>query len=76
MTNAINLFWYIFQKFNDLIFNQFQIQQNVTVGWIIIAAMIFGILITNILNIPNNIRFNKQYNGHLISSKKGTNTHG
>lgn len=76
MTQAINLFWYIFGKFNDLIFNQFAISTNVTVGWIIIAAMIFGILITNILNIPNNIRFNKQYRGEPIKSRKGTNTHG
>lgn len=59
MENAINLFNYIFQKFINMIFNDFEIQSGVTIGWVIITIILFGMLINNILNIPNNVRFNK-----------------
>lgn len=76
MENAINLFNYIFQKFIHMIFNDFEIQSGVTIGWIIITVILFGMLINNILNIPNNVRFNKKYNGRPVKTQKGTNVNG
>lgn len=76
MENAINLFNYIFQKFINMIFNDFEIQSGVTIGWVIITIILFGILINNILNIPNNVRFNKKYNGRPVKTQKGTNVNG
>lgn len=76
MDNAISLFNYIFNKFLSMIFVNFQISNNVTLGWVIISIIVMGILINSILNIPNNIRFNKKYNGRPTKSVKGTNTNG
>lgn len=76
MENAINLFNYIFQKFINMIFNDFVIQSGVTIGWVIITIVLFGMLINNILNIPNNVRFNKKYNGRPVKTQKGTNVNG
>lgn len=76
MENAINLFNYIFQKFINMIFNDFEIQSGVTIGWVIITIILFGMLINNILNIPNNVRFNKKYNSRPVKTQKGTNVNG
>lgn len=76
MQNAINIFWYMFNKFLVLIFDDFEILPNITIGWIIISAFVLSVIIGSILNIPNNIRFNKEYDGHPIKSKKGVNTGG
>lgn len=76
MSDAISLFNYIFGKFVTMLFNDFEIETGVSVGWVIIAILIFGMIISNILNIPNNIRFNKKYNGRPVKSVKGTNVNG
>lgn len=52
MTQALQIFWYIFQKFNSLIFDQFQIANNVTVGWIIVSAIVMLMIVKTLLNIP------------------------
>lgn len=70
MQNAINLFWYMFNKFLVLIFDDFEILPNITIGWIIISAFVLTVIIGSILNIPNNIRFNNPY-GKNIYAKKG-----
>lgn len=70
MQNAINLFWYMFNKFLVLIFDDFEILPNITIGWIIISAFVLTVIIGSILNIPNNIRFNNPY-GKNIYVKKG-----
>lgn len=59
MAQAINLFWYMFNKFLVLVFDDFEILPNVTIGWIIISAISLGVVIASILNVPTNIRFNK-----------------
>lgn len=59
MTQAINLFWYMFNKFLVLVFDDFEILPNVTIGWIVISAISLGVVIASILNVPTNIRFNK-----------------
>lgn len=77
MNDALNLFRYILTKFYDLIFNLLIIDDSgATLGWIIIAIIVFGIIINNILNIPNNVRFNKKYNGGPVKTQKGSNVNG
>lgn len=52
MSDAINLVFYIFNKFIDLLFNKIQIIDGVYLGWIIIVVIIFGIIFNSLLNIP------------------------
>lgn len=52
MSDAINLVFYIFNKFIDLLFNKIQIIDGVYLGWIIIVVFIFGIIFNSLLNIP------------------------
>lgn len=59
MSQAINLFWYMFNKFLVLVFDDFEILPNITIGWIVISAISLGVVIASILNVPTNIRFNK-----------------
>lgn len=55
MNEALTYLYYIFDKFVNLIFNQLEIAQNVSVGWIIIVIIIFAMLIRNILNLPRSM---------------------
>lgn len=52
MSDAINIVFYIFNKFIDLLFNQIQIIEGVYLGWIIVVVIIFGIIFNSLLNIP------------------------
>lgn len=45
-----------------MVFTDFDIGGGVTVGWIAISIMVFGILINSILNIPKGIRINGRSN--------------
>lgn len=52
MSDAINLVFYIFNKFSNLLFNEIQILEGVYLGWVIIVVIIFGIIFNSLLNIP------------------------
>lgn len=52
MSDAINVVFYIFNKFINLLFNEIQIINGVYLGWIIIVVIIFGIIFNSLLNIP------------------------
>ena len=52
MLDAINLVFYIFNKFINLLFNEIQILDGVYLGWVIIVVIIFGIIFNSLLNIP------------------------
>lgn len=52
MNEAINIVYYIFNKFIDFLFNQAYILDGVSLGWIIVICSIFTILFTGILNRP------------------------
>lgn len=56
MTDAITIFYSIFDKIYNLIFNQAVIVEGVSVGWVFIVVLIFGILIRMLLNIPSGVR--------------------
>lgn len=76
MAQALDLFRYVLTKFINLIFTDLQIENSVTLGYVIISIILMGIIINSILNIPNNVRFNKKYNGERIKSVKGRNVNG
>lgn len=65
MNQAIQVFWYIFQKFNNLIFDDFEISSNVTVGWIIISAIIMLMITKTLLNLPSS-----RAEGDYMSTRK------
>lgn len=51
MNDALSLINYVFTKFLDLLFNRLEISSNVTIGWVLVVIVIFGIMITNILSV-------------------------
>lgn len=52
MSQAINVVFYIFNKFINLLFNEIQTIDGVYLGWVIIVVIIFGIIFNSLLNIP------------------------
>lgn len=52
MNDAIEIFYYIFFKVYNLLFNSIQIAEGVSVGWVLVTVLVFGILIRSILNLP------------------------
>lgn len=51
MTNALNFIRYIFNKFIVLIFDDFTIINNVSLGWIFVVIILFSIMISNIISV-------------------------
>lgn len=52
MSQAINIVFYIFNKFINLLFNEIQILEGVYLGWVILVVILFGIIFNSLLNIP------------------------
>lgn len=52
MTEAINVFYYVFDKIYDFLFNKAVFVENVSIGWVFIVVNIFIMLIVNLLNVP------------------------
>lgn len=52
MTQASTNIYYFYSKFINYLFNVMEIQTGVTIGWIIVTCVVFGILINAILSIP------------------------
>lgn len=55
MSEALNYLYYIYDSFIDFVFNTMTISDNVSVGWIAIVVILFGIMIRSILNLPRGI---------------------
>lgn len=53
MSEALDYFYYLFDRLVSLIFNDMAIFEGVTVGWIITVCFVFGILLHNILSLPS-----------------------
>lgn len=53
MNDAITLFFQIYSKFIQLVFEDLDIGESVTVGWIIVVCFVFYIVIKNILALPS-----------------------
>lgn len=52
MNQALTYLYQIYSAFLDLVFNQFEITTNVTIGWIAIVIVVMTMLIVSILNVP------------------------
>lgn len=55
MNDAIELIFYIFNKGINLFFNDLVLIEGVTLGWVLVSIMIFGILFNAVLNLPSNV---------------------
>lgn len=55
MSDAITVFYYVFNKIYNFLFNQAIIETGVSVGWIFVTVVVFGLLIRSILNLPSGI---------------------
>lgn len=53
MNDAIEVFYYLFSKVYNLLFVTMEIAEGVTVGWVLITIIIFGIIIRSVLNLPS-----------------------
>ena len=52
MNDALKYIYYIYDKFVDLVFNKLEFFTNVTVGWVLVGCLLFGILIKSLLSLP------------------------
>lgn len=51
MTDALNIIYYIFNKFITLLFDDFTMFNNVSIGWVMVVVVILSIMFSNILSI-------------------------
>lgn len=55
MSVALNVIYSIYSNFLTLVFTTFDIGGGVTVGWVFIAVIVFGMLINSVLNLPRSM---------------------
>lgn len=53
MGDAVTLLFQIYSKFIEFIFDKFEILDGVTIGWIFVSILVFGVLIRSIMAIPS-----------------------
>lgn len=53
MGEAISLLFQIYSKFIDFIFDKAEILNGVTLGWIALSVLIFGVLIKSLMAVPS-----------------------
>lgn len=63
MAQALGYIYDIYSGFLNLVFNVFAIESGVTVGWIIVSVIVFGLMINNILNLPKSAPSVRRKNG-------------
>lgn len=54
MSDGITIIRYIFNKFITLLFDNFIIVTNVSIGWVMVSILIIAIMISNILSVARN----------------------
>ena len=52
MSQALGYLYEIYTEFLDLVFNEFELFENVTIGWVGIVIIVMSMIIISILNIP------------------------
>lgn len=53
MSEALELLFQIYFKFVDFIFDKAEIFNGVTLGWIALSVLVFGVLIRSLLAVPS-----------------------
>lgn len=71
MTDAINVFYYIFNKIYNFLFNEAVFVENVSIGWVFITVNIFIMLIVNLLNVPEGD--DRHHPRHNAKTERGSN---
>ena len=64
MSDALELLFQIYFKFIDFIFDKAQIFNGVTLGWVALSVLIFGVLIRSLMAVPSRSQ------GHTFRSDK------
>lgn len=67
LQQALNFLYYIMNKFFNFIFEDMILTSSpgyVNFGWVILAIMVFGIIIKNVLAVPSNLHM------HINTRKK------
>lgn len=75
MNSALTYIHYILNKCISFVFNDMEIFENVTVGWIGIVVIVFSILIASILNLPRRMASFDMFREHTYVSNY-TDSHG
>lgn len=70
MSQAIEFVYYIYQSMLDFLFNDAVIVQGVTLGWIMISVIVFGILVSSFIVVPKGA-FNSSVKAVRESEKHG-----
>lgn len=70
MNEALNYLWYIGENFIEWILESAQIIDGVTIGYILIATIIMGMLIGTLTSLPNNLHFNIQKQRDAAAAKE------
>lgn len=55
MNEALTYIYLIYSRFISLVFTDFALFNGVTIGWVLISVLVFGILIRSILNLPKGV---------------------
>lgn len=71
MNDAIELFYYIFTKIYNFVFNQAVFTQGVSIGWVLVAVILFGIVVSSVLNIPSGLKIGKYETRSYYYDDKG-----
>ena len=53
MAAALELLFQIYLKFVDFIFDKAEILNGVTLGWVALSVLIFGVLIRSLMAVPS-----------------------
>lgn len=74
MNEALQYLYYIYDKFIVFVFDTMEISPNVSIGWIALSVMLFGLLIRSILNIPRQMGSFDKFRAHTwdVTTEKGT----
>lgn len=62
MSEALGYIYSIFGQFVNFVFDSMLIAPGVSVGWVAVALLIFGILVRSILNVPRSISIKDKSN--------------
>lgn len=74
MSEALTYLYYIYDKFIVFVFDTMEIFEGVTVGWIVISLILFGLLIRSVLNVPRQMGSFDKFREHTwhVTTEKGT----
>ena len=78
MTTALTYIYDIFDEMVNLMFNTCEISTNVTIGWIGVACLLFGMMIRSILNLPRSMPSypHDTFTRYAYTDKNGNLQHG